>query len=49
MMQAFTQLSPGYYDLIIADESHRSIYNRYVSFRWACVTMAYECAYLSAT
>lgn len=29
MMQAFTQLSPGYYDLIIADESHRSIYNRY--------------------
>lgn len=29
MMQAFTQISPGYYDLIIADESHRSIYNRY--------------------
>lgn len=29
MMQVYRQLSPGYYDLIIADESHRSIYNRY--------------------
>lgn len=29
MMRSFTALSPGYYDLIIADESHRSIYNRY--------------------
>lgn len=29
MMQVHRQLSPGYYDLIIADESHRSIYNRY--------------------
>jgi type I restriction enzyme, R subunit len=29
MMQAYEQLSPGYYDLIIADESHRSIYHRY--------------------
>src|SRR6266850_502053 len=29
MMQAYKQLSPGYYDLIIADESHRSIYHRY--------------------
>jgi len=29
MMQAYSQLSAGYYDLIIADESHRSIYNRY--------------------
>ncbi len=29
MMQAYQKLSPGYYDLIIADESHRSIYNRY--------------------
>jgi type I restriction enzyme, R subunit len=29
MMQAYQQLSPGYYDLIVADESHRSIYNRY--------------------
>lgn len=29
MLQAYQQLSPGYYDLIIADESHRSIYNRY--------------------
>lgn len=29
MMRAFGTLSPGYYDLIIADESHRSIYNRY--------------------
>jgi type I restriction enzyme R subunit len=26
MMQAYEQLSPGYYDLIIADESHRFIY-----------------------
>ncbi|MBW4680611.1 MAG: DEAD/DEAH box helicase family protein [Microcoleus vaginatus WJT46-NPBG5] len=29
MMQAYQQLSSGYYDLIVADESHRSIYNRY--------------------
>ena len=29
MMQVYQQLSAGYYDLIIADESHRSIYNRY--------------------
>jgi type I restriction enzyme, R subunit len=29
MMQVYRQLSPGYYDFIIADESHRSIYNRY--------------------
>jgi type I restriction enzyme R subunit len=29
MMQVYTQLSAGYYDLIVADESHRSIYNRY--------------------
>lgn len=29
MMQVYEELSPGYYDLIIADESHRSIYNRY--------------------
>ncbi len=29
MMQVYEQLSPCYYDLIIADESHRSIYNRY--------------------
>jgi type I restriction enzyme R subunit len=27
--QVFSRLSPGYYDLIIADESHRSIYQRY--------------------
>ncbi|MBI5031754.1 MAG: DEAD/DEAH box helicase family protein [Chloroflexi bacterium] len=27
MMQVYRQLSVGYYDLIIADESHRSIYN----------------------
>jgi type I restriction enzyme R subunit len=31
MMKVFQQLSPGYYDLIIADESHRSIYNRYLA------------------
>lgn len=29
MMQVYENLSPGYYDLIVADESHRSIYNRY--------------------
>lgn len=29
LIQIYKQLSPGYYDLIIADESHRSIYNRY--------------------
>ena len=29
MMQVFDTLSPAYYDLVIADESHRSIYNRY--------------------
>ncbi|RRR73152.1 MAG: DEAD/DEAH box helicase [Candidatus Viridilinea halotolerans] len=31
MMQVYQKLSPGYYDLIIADESHRSIYNYYRS------------------
>lgn len=29
MMGLYQQLSPGYYDLIICDESHRSIYQRY--------------------
>jgi type I restriction enzyme R subunit len=29
MMQVYRQLSMGYYDLIIADESHRSIYDSY--------------------
>ena len=29
MMGLYQQLSPGYYDLIICDESHRSIYHRY--------------------
>lgn len=29
MMQVFARLSVGYYDLIVADESHRSIYQRY--------------------
>jgi type I restriction enzyme, R subunit len=29
MLRAYRQLSPGYYDLVIADESHRSIYQRY--------------------
>lgn len=29
MMQVYSRLSVGYYDLIIADESHRSIYLRY--------------------
>jgi type I restriction enzyme R subunit len=29
MMNRFSQLDVGYFDLIIADESHRSIYNKY--------------------
>lgn len=29
MTQVFSSLSVGYYDLIVADESHRSIYQRY--------------------
>ena len=29
MMGLYRKLSPGYYDLIICDESHRSIYHRY--------------------
>lgn len=29
MMQIYKQLPIGYYDLIVADESHRSIYNHY--------------------
>ncbi|KFK96609.1 MULTISPECIES: DEAD/DEAH box helicase family protein [unclassified Serratia (in: enterobacteria)] len=29
MMQVYSRLSVGYYDLIVADESHRSIYLRY--------------------
>ena len=29
MMQVYQQLSSGYYDFVVADESHRSIYNRY--------------------
>lgn len=29
MMQVYARLSVGYYDLIVADESHRSIYLRY--------------------
>jgi type I restriction enzyme, R subunit len=29
MMSLYQRLSPGYYDLIICDESHRSIYSRY--------------------
>ncbi|XXT15242.1 DEAD/DEAH box helicase family protein [Sorangium sp. So ce429] len=29
MMKRFESFDPGFFDLIIADESHRSIYNRY--------------------
>lgn len=29
MMQVYSRLSVGYYDLIVADESHRTIYQRY--------------------
>ncbi|GIC06136.1 restriction endonuclease subunit R [Vibrio cholerae] len=29
MMQVYSRLSVGYYDMIVADESHRSIYQRY--------------------
>lgn len=31
MMQVYGKLSVGYYDLVVADESHRSIYQRYKS------------------
>jgi type I restriction enzyme, R subunit len=31
MIAAYPRLSPGYFDLILADESHRSIYHRYRS------------------
>lgn len=35
MMQVYEQLSVGYYDIIVADESHRTIYNRYKAlFDW---------------
>ena len=35
MMKCFQNFDPGFFDLIIADESHRSIYNRYRDiFRW---------------
>jgi type I restriction enzyme, R subunit len=35
MTQVYERLSVGHYDLIIADESHRSIYNRYkLMFDW---------------
>ncbi len=29
MMQVYQRIPVGHYDLIVADESHRSIYNRY--------------------
>jgi type I restriction enzyme, R subunit len=29
MMECFDQISPGYFDVIIADECHRSIYNKW--------------------
>ncbi len=29
MTEAYTNFDPGFFDLIIADESHRSIYNKY--------------------
>jgi type I restriction enzyme, R subunit len=29
MMKVFTTFDPGFFDLLIADESHRSLYNRY--------------------
>jgi len=35
MMKIFQTFDPGFFDLIIADESHRSIYNRYRDiFKW---------------
>lgn len=35
MMKCYQDFDPGFFDLIIADESHRSIYNRYRDiFRW---------------
>ncbi|MDC0309305.1 DEAD/DEAH box helicase family protein [bacterium] len=30
MMKCFENFDPGYFDLVIADESHRSIFNRYL-------------------
>ena len=29
MMKVFETFDPGFFDLIVADESHRSLYNRY--------------------
>ena len=35
MMKCYLDFDPGFFDLVIADESHRSIYNRYRDlFRW---------------
>ena len=35
MMKCYQDFDPGFFDLIIADESHRSIYNRFRDlFRW---------------
>jgi type I restriction enzyme, R subunit len=35
MMKCYQDYDPGFFDLVIADESHRSIYNRYRDlFRW---------------
>ncbi|MFN9512545.1 MAG: DEAD/DEAH box helicase family protein [Akkermansiaceae bacterium] len=35
MMKCYMDFDPGFFDLVIADESHRSIYNRYRDlFRW---------------
>jgi type I restriction enzyme R subunit len=35
MMKCYQDFDPGFFDLVIADESHRSIYNRYRDlFRW---------------
>lgn len=35
MMRIFQTFDTGFFDLIIADESHRSIYNRYIDlFKW---------------
>lgn len=44
MMKIFQTFDPGFFDLIIADESHRSIYNRYGDlFRW------FDCLHVGLT
>jgi len=44
MMKIYQTFDPGFFDLIIADESHRSVYNRYGDlFRW------FDCLHVGLT